>query len=103
MSSPKVTFNPAWNEVCGFEGVAAEVRDVRTVMDALRTDVSWEVVDCEDGTAEARVVIWDTIPSIDLLFPDPAIPLQSASCNTWATNYLTTTTWSSARRRACSH
>jgi hypothetical protein len=64
--------------VWGFEGVAAEVRDVKTVMDALRIDVSCEVVDCEDGTAEARVVICDTIPSIDLLFPDPAIPLQSA-------------------------
>ena len=74
-------FKPAWKEVCGLDGVAAEVRDVKTVMDALRMDVSWDVVDCEDGTAEARLVIWDTIPSTDRLLPDPAIPLTVRTIN----------------------
>jgi len=56
MSRENVILNPAWNEVYGFEGVAADVRDVKTVSDALRTDDSWVVVDCDEGTADARAV-----------------------------------------------
>jgi hypothetical protein len=57
-------------------GVAADVRDVSTVMEALSMEVNCEAVDCEEGIAAARVVICDKIHSIDLLFPDPAMPLN---------------------------
>jgi hypothetical protein len=60
-------------------GVAAEVREVKIVMEALRMAVDWDVVDCEEGTAEASVVMCDTIPSTALVLPDPGIPLVSIS------------------------
>jgi hypothetical protein len=56
MSRENVILNPAWNEVYGFEGVAADVRDVKTVRDALRTDDNCVVVDWDEGTADARAV-----------------------------------------------
>lgn len=49
-------FKPAWKEVNGFDGVAADVRDVNTVREALSRAVNCVVVDCEDGTADARLV-----------------------------------------------
>ena len=66
---------PEWKDVKAFEGVAAEVSDVNTVMEALRIEVNWLAVVCEEGTAEARFVTCDTILSIDLLLPEPAMPL----------------------------
>src|SRR5271169_2187660 len=75
MSSERVMLSPAWNEVYGFEGVAADVRDVKTVNDEARMDVSCVVVDCDDGTADASAVRWESIFSIDFVFPEPAIPL----------------------------
>jgi hypothetical protein len=57
--------------------VAADVRDVKTVNDASRTDDSCVVVDCEEGTADASAVRWESMFSIDFVFPEPAIPLSS--------------------------
>jgi len=92
--------------VNGFVGVAAEVRDVRMVMEALRMAVDWEVVDCEDGTADARVVMWETMLSTAFDLPEAGTPLSSLAyifIVTVICVYLTTMTCTSARRRACSH
>jgi len=72
-----MTSRPAWKDVNGFVGVAAEVRDVRMVMEALRMAVDWVVVDCEDGTADASVVIWETMFSTAFDLPEAGIPLCS--------------------------
>lgn len=72
-----MTSRPAWKDVNGFEGVAAEVRDVRMVMEALRMAVDWVVVDCEDGTADASVVMWETMFSTAFDLPEAGIPLSS--------------------------
>ena len=56
MSRDNVIFKPAWKEVNGFAGVAADVRDDNTVSEALRRAVNCVVVDCEDGTVDARLV-----------------------------------------------
>jgi hypothetical protein len=65
-----------------FEGVAAEVSDVNTVIEALRIAVNSIVVVCDEGTADARLVTCAIILSIALDFPDPAIPLFIRNANT---------------------
>jgi hypothetical protein len=71
--------------------VAADVSDVKTVSDEFRIDVSCVVVDCDDGTADARADKWESIFSIDFDFPEPAIPL-SLECPRKRSRYLTTMT-----------